>query len=416
MSAVCVIAHSHPDLSKGGGEVAAYRQVQTMRAAGRRTILVAASAVSTAYAARRPIEPVSAYAEDEFLYDFGGMAPDRLWWDDPRRRDALLRFLAALPVEAYHFHHYWRVGADLIAALMEARPDARFVVTLHEMLAICVNHGQMIRTTGRELCERESPLRCLGCFPERSIPGLVLRKALLLDTLRRFHHRFYPSDFLRRRYEAWGLAGTAGSVLENYLGDELRAAPRRAPPAPGMAARFGFFGQPTPFKGLDILVRGFALALAEIPGARLTVFGAERADLLRDFAELAPLLDTVAGGIDFAGRYDPSEVMALMAGVGWVVIPSIWWENSPVVIQEARRVGTPLIASDIGGMAEKVQDGVDGLHFRRASPADLARVLVRAARPEVQAALAASLRDVITGGDFLAELDRVLQPGLPAAG
>ncbi|ONG54218.1 hypothetical protein BKE38_10780 [Pseudoroseomonas deserti] len=410
MSAICVIAHSHPDLSKGGGEVAAYRQVQALRSAGRRAILVAASAAGTGTAARQPTGLATPHAEDEFLYDVGGMEADRLWWTDPFQRRALVRFLAGLPVQAYHFHHYWRVGIDLIAELMEARPEARFAITLHEMLAICINHGQMIRTEGRELCHAESPLRCLGCFPGRTIPGLVLRKAALLEGLRRFHHRFYPSAFIRARYEAWGLAGTAGSVLENYLGDELLALPRRPAPGtpdPALARHFGFFGQPTPFKGLDILVRGFGLALPDIPGARLTVFGAERADLLRDFPDLLPVLEGIGGSLRFAGRYDPAEVSTLMGSVGWVVIPSIWWENSPVVIQEARRSGTPLIASDIGGMAEKVLDGVDGLHFRRAAPGDLARVLAEAARPETHARLAASLRDVIGKAEFLDALDAV---------
>ena len=46
-----------------------------------------------------------------------------------------------------------------------------------------------------------------------------------------------------------------------------------------------------------------------------------------------------------------------MASVDWVVVPSIWWENSPLVIQEAFGYGRPVICSDIGGMAEKVTDG-----------------------------------------------------------
>ena len=68
-----------------------------------------------------------------------------------------------------------------------------------------------------------------------------------------------------------------------------------------------------------------------------------------------------------------------MAQVDWVVVPSIWWENSPLVIQEAFLHGRPVICSDIGGMAEKVDDGVNGLHFAKVgSPQDLARVLVDA--------------------------------------
>lgn len=408
--AICVIAHSHPDFSKGGGEVSAYRQVQTHRSVGQRAIYVAASEVNTTYAAQRPLDLVMPYAEDEHLFAFGGMDSDRLWWDDPFQRRSLVRFLADLPVQVYHFHHYWRIGADLIAELMEARPDARFVITLHEMLAICLHHGQMIRTRGRELCRAESPLRCLGCFPDKPIEAMVLRKAVLLDTLRRFDHVLYPSAFIQARYEAWGLRGVRASVLENYLGDELLAVPRPPQPAPAMARRFGFFGQPTPFKGLDILVKGVALALAEDPDITLTVFGAEREDVLRFFPETKAVLEEAGRSIAFAGRYDPADVLSLMGAVGWVVIPSIWWENSPVVIQEARRVGTPLIASDIGGMAEKVLHGVDGLHFKRASPVDLARVLVEAARPETRARLGMSVRDVIGKAEFLARLAEAFAP------
>jgi glycosyltransferase involved in cell wall biosynthesis len=64
-----------------------------------------------------------------------------------------------------------------------------------------------------------------------------------------------------------------------------------------------------------------------------------------------------------------------MAEVDWVVVPSRWWENSPLVIQEAFLHKRPVICSDIGGMAEKVADGVDGLHFRAGDPRSLAQVL-----------------------------------------
>jgi glycosyltransferase involved in cell wall biosynthesis len=64
-----------------------------------------------------------------------------------------------------------------------------------------------------------------------------------------------------------------------------------------------------------------------------------------------------------------------MSNVDWVLVPSIWWENSPLVIQEAFHFRRPVICSDIGGMAEKVTHGVDGLHFRAGDAADLARTL-----------------------------------------
>jgi glycosyltransferase involved in cell wall biosynthesis len=102
-----------------------------------------------------------------------------------------------------------------------------------------------------------------------------------------------------------------------------------------------------------------------------------------------------------------------MQTVGWVVVPSIWWENSPVVIQEAMRAGTPLVVSDIGGMAEKVRPGVDGLHFTRGSVQDLARVMkVAASTP--QDALALTLGDGVDRATFLAGLSDAFGDGAAA--
>ncbi len=57
-----------------------------------------------------------------------------------------------------------------------------------------------------------------------------------------------------------------------------------------------------------------------------------------------------------------------MQSVDAVLVPSIWWENSPVVIQEALANGRPVICSDIGGMAENVRPGHDGFHFEAGNP------------------------------------------------
>ncbi|WP_431272710.1 glycosyltransferase [Dankookia sp. P2] len=64
-----------------------------------------------------------------------------------------------------------------------------------------------------------------------------------------------------------------------------------------------------------------------------------------------------------------------MRSVHAVLVPSIWWENSPLVIQEALLNRRPVICSDIGGMAEKVRNGLDGFHFQAGSAFSLAALL-----------------------------------------
>lgn len=399
---VCVVSHAHPEFSKGGGEMAAYRQFRAQRAAGQRAVFVAACDLGAAQG-RLLAEPVMQMAENEHVFFIQGMSADLLAWDDPARRGDLVKFLAGLGSAAYHFHHYWRIGVDLIHDLMEARPDATFVITLHEMLAICIHHGQMVKARSRELCRREAPLSCLSCFPDQTLERLAVRKATLLSVLRRFDHAIYPSEFIRGRYQDWGL-GTRSSVLENYLGDELAALPREAGDAARLASRFGFFGRPTTFKGLDVLLHALPLALRDDPSLTLTVFGAEVDDVLRIFPAIEKQIEAAGQNLFFAGRYDPLDAVGLMRSVGWVVVPSIWWENSPVVIQEAKRAGTPLIVADIGGMAEKVTPGVDGLHFRCGSPVDLARAMRDGADPARRAAMGASIGDTIGRDAFLAGL------------
>src|SRR2546422_4052506 len=112
------------------------------------------------------------------------------------------------------------------------------------------------------------------------------------------------------------------------------------------------------------------------------------------------LLAACKDNVTLVGRYQPESLARLMAGVDWVVVPSIWWENSPLVIQEAFLHGRPVICSGIGAMAEKVTDGVNGLHFRPGDAESLSRTISHAvSRPGLWDRLGAGVPAVPTVGD-----------------
>jgi glycosyltransferase involved in cell wall biosynthesis len=71
-----------------------------------------------------------------------------------------------------------------------------------------------------------------------------------------------------------------------------------------------------------------------------------------------------------------------------------------VVIQEAYAAGRPVICTGIGGMAEKIKDGVSGLHFRVGDIADLVHVLDKAAHPAMLAELTAGIPAVTDAEDM----------------
>ncbi len=93
--------------------------------------------------------------------------------------------------------------------------------------------------------------------------------------------------------------------------------------------------------------------------------------------EFLTRLNSAGHNVKFHGPYDQNRVDQFMRSVDLVLVPSIWWENSPVVIQEALRNRRPVVCSDIGGMAEKIMDGRDGFHFPVGNAVALANLLRR---------------------------------------
>ena len=82
----------------------------------------------------------------------------------------------------------------------------------------------------------------------------------------------------------------------------------------------------------------------------------------------------------FAGPFDNRDVDRVLAGLDVLVLPSVWHENMPITIHEAHRHGIPIVASDLGGMAEAVAQGVTGLTFPRGDERALAAALRSLAR------------------------------------
>jgi glycosyltransferase involved in cell wall biosynthesis len=296
--------------------------------------------------------------------------------------DGFADLVRALRPTIIHAHHYMHLGLEFLRVIRSIDPSIKIWMTLHEYMAICRNNGQMIKADGVRLCSRATPEECRLCFPQHSTEDFWLRRHFFMrhfDLVDRF---ISPSAFLRQRYIEWGIAPDRIEVIENGQADDVALAPRTLEDGEARN-RFGFFGQITPYKGLDVVLSALALMkrrqrrdiVLEVHGANLdkqTDAYRERVETLR-----GPLVDE--GVVQWVGPYQPHELAARMAGVDWVVVPSVWWENSPMVIQEAFVCGRPLLVSDIGGMAEKVRDGIDGLHVPTGNRPAWAHALRRAA-------------------------------------
>jgi glycosyltransferase involved in cell wall biosynthesis len=285
-------------------------------------------------------------------------------------------FLVAQQPDVIHIHHTIFLGYDLIRVIKNTLPGVPIVYTLHEYVPICHRDGQMVRTIDQELCREESPRRCHECFPEISPQTFLARKRFIQSHLSLVDQFIAPSEYVRDRYVEWGLPADKVQVEPQGVVAVTDRLPEEAEPRP--RNRFAFFGQLNPYKGADVLLEAMNILGPGFDG-HLTIFGANLEIQPVEFRErFDALFDPEIGTVRFAGPYERRRLAGLMAGIDWVVVPSIWWETGPIVVVEAFQYGRPVICSDVGGMSEKVADGVNGLHFRRADPQALAETLRRA--------------------------------------
>lgn len=327
-----------------------------------------------------PLQPVTGHPNEYLLHTDVGE------WDvllgtmrDKHLYTRLFRdLLEQLRPDVVHVQHSYLLGYDLLREVRHTLPGAPIVYTLHELLPICHNRGQMVRTWGTELCDQASPARCHTCFPGTPPERFFLRTRYIQSQLALVDRFICPSRFLAERFCEWGLQPEK-VLVEEYGRSGSPPAPAPTHRASEPPVRIGFFGQLSPFKGVDVLLEA-ALSLQQAGSpARVTLHGSHldlQSPAFR--ARFEELLSATAPTVRLHGAYGPADVDELMGNVDWVVVPSIWWENSPLVIQEAFQRGLPVICSGIGGMAEKVADGVNGLHFRPGSAVELAATISRA--------------------------------------
>jgi glycosyltransferase involved in cell wall biosynthesis len=192
----------------------------------------------------------------------------------------------------------------------------------------------------------------------------ALRAARDLE-LRRASHVICPSSFLAGLVGGWGIPAERISVLPN----PTPPVPSLPEPARGDRPLLAFAGRMTAPKALGVALE----AVAQVPEVDFALAGDgdERAALEARAEELG--LD---GRVRFLGSLARDEVLALFRRADAALLSSAW-ENFPHTLVEALAVGTPAIATAVGGVPEIVTDGENGLLVPSGDPAALAGAIRR---------------------------------------
>jgi glycosyltransferase involved in cell wall biosynthesis len=404
---VLFICHNHPSVRPGGAEAYALELHRYLRESEHfEPTFLAKGGPPLSPAGQPHLGTCTALvgdAPDEYFFYMDGYGYDWVFGTIPHDKELYTKhfrsFLRGVQPDIVHLQHTMFFGYDVLREIRNTLPSASIVYTLHEFMPICHRQGQMLRTTDDQACMEESPRRCHECFPEISPQTFFLRKRFVQSHFELVDLFLAPSEFLRQRYIDWGIPPER--IRTEEYGRTLAAPIAESAGEREVRDRFAYFGQLTPYKGVhvvleavarllgkgveqdDPLIRALESAatgtLGEAAGSaqpQVSVYGANLDLQPGEYQnKLRELFERTSESVTLVGRYDHAQLPRLMAEVDWVIVPSIWWENSPLVIQEAFNYGRPVICSDIGGMAEKVSDGVNGLHFKAGDAASLAAVI-----------------------------------------
>jgi glycosyltransferase involved in cell wall biosynthesis len=387
---VLLISLFHPELVRGGAQQVCYELFQGLRQQPGFAPTLLASVDDSLPALYKSGARITGFDRrpDEFL--FLSRDYDYTWHRVPNLLliESYVDFLKLIRPDVVHFHHFLTLGIDLLSITRRTLPDARIVFTFHEFLAICAADGQMLRRTDRSLCAEASGVRCHQCIPELSPDHFFLREMWMKRHLEVVDVFTTPTRFMVEHYARWGIDPARITVVPNGQADYSGGAtflderPRRN--------RFGFFGQLVDNKGVHVILEaveilrgsGFTDFVVEINGDNLRYASEPRRKALEGFLEREQQRLPQERNVVMNGSYHVTQLAARMARIDWCIVPSVWWEIFGLVISEAWMFKRPVIASNVGGMKERITDGVDGLQFNVGDARALAEVMRRACSEE----------------------------------
>jgi glycosyltransferase involved in cell wall biosynthesis len=279
--------------------------------------------------------------------------------------------------------------------------DIPIIYTLHDYWLICPQ-GQLLKRNFK-ICNTYRDLDCVDCQVyqlsiKKGIKKIYCALYKIMPDLTRFFKKIYlyfansfllssknaiekintrsrhiksmcdlvdvfiaPSQFLRQKFINSGIINPAKIIFSPYgfnrkLFENLKKTDSNS------KIRFAYIGTLLPHKGVDVLIKAFNRINSD--RVELNIYG--KLYPYVGFEYYPRYLKKLAKNknIKFRRSFDNDNIANIFANTDVLIVPSIWPENSPLVIHEAFLAKTPVIASDIGGNPELVSHNVNGLLFR----------------------------------------------------
>lgn len=294
--------------------------------------------------------------------------------------------LKGLKPDIAYIGHLNHLSTGLVEVLH--RYGIRIVYMLHDFWLMCPRGQFLTRSIGRNcnftICDRQEDARCaelcyevyFSGYPEdreqdiaRWTTWVKQRMQHIREIVTKVDLFIAPARFLMNRYvQDFGIPQEKILYLDygfptDYLDKKLLSS------IPRETFTFGYIGTHIPAKGINLLLEAFA-TLPE--HAVLRIYGRPNGQSTKALEVMASRLPEYLEVV-FCGEYNNEQLVPQVFNqVDCIVVPSIWAENSPLVIHEAQACHIPVITADYGGMSEYVLHRENGLLFRHRDSTSLA--------------------------------------------
>lgn len=239
-----------------------------------------------------------------------------------------------------------------------------------------------------------------GSWFSPQVSALSRRAGFLKERMNRLDRVIMPSRLMQEMLVTNGLSPDK-AVLSRF-GIRPTKPEAHNPDAEGRL-RIGFIGGLSEHKGAHLLISAFR-RLPDTVRLALKIYG--RTDLNPRYHERLLRLAGDDRRIRFCGTFPNEQIDRIFAELDVLVVPSVWYENTPLVIYSAQAAGCPVVATNLGGMAEVVKHGKNGLLFESGDIAGLAMAIGRLAndRPLLRQLAANAIRPK-TISDYVTEVE-----------
>ena len=281
-----------------------------------------------------------------------------------------------------HIGHVNHLSTGLIDELNKLKIP--IVYTLHDFWLMCPRGQFLTRSIGNannfQLCEKQDDKKCAtDCYKVYFSGREENENADIENWSSWIHQRMIetkaiinkvdlfiaPSNYLRDRFiNEFAVPENKIIYLDYGFPTEYLTQTEKSKAKTNYT--FGYIGTHIPAKGVNLLIEAFNQIQQS---ATFKIFGRPNGQSTTALQQIAA---TSKNKIEFSGEYiNHNLANDVFSNVDCIVVPSIWGENSPLVIHEAQSCKVPVITADFGGMKEFVQHKVNGLLFEHRNPNSL---------------------------------------------